>query len=127
MDFIAEQGLFPGALPKKMALRRAGRSDLEKAVERWGGVARLASELNLEPPSEALQQRWSQFLGDLQEVTGREGDDVRGVLVLPACIHMTFVGVVGGASTKRGRILIAAHTTGPCCVCCCFHCLRSHH
>lgn len=77
MDFIAEQGLFPGALPKKMALRRAGRSDLEKAVERWGGVARLASELGLEPPSEALQQRWSQFLNDLQEVTGRQGDDVR--------------------------------------------------
>lgn len=78
MDFIAEQGLFPGALPKKMALRRAGRSDLEKAVERWGGVARLAAELGLEPPSEAIQQRWSQFLSDLQEVTGREGQDVRG-------------------------------------------------
>jgi len=46
-SFVAEQGLDPGVLPSKAAMLAAGRFDLAKLPERWGGAPGLAAELGL--------------------------------------------------------------------------------
>lgn len=44
--FIAESGLPPGRMPAKTDFVRAGRYDMARAVERWGGIQEVADALN---------------------------------------------------------------------------------
>ena len=44
-EFIVENGLERGVMPVKNEFIRAGRFDLARAVERWGGLYELANEL----------------------------------------------------------------------------------
>ena len=52
--FVRQQGLRPGTMPTKTDMRRAGRRDLLRAVERRGGIYAVAQELfgvvSLRPP-----------------------------------------------------------------------------
>eukprot|EP00803_Ostreobium_quekettii_P006825 evm.model.scf_9.11 EVM.evm.TU.scf_9.11 scf_9:175515-177886(-) len=47
-DFIIENDLPKGVMPRKIDFVRAERHDLRRAVERWGGVSELANSLGLE-------------------------------------------------------------------------------
>lgn len=49
-EFIEDHGLPERVLPSKNTFIKAGRYDLAKAVERWGGVFELASALKYEVP-----------------------------------------------------------------------------
>lgn len=44
-DFIRDGGFDPGAMPARRDFERAGRKDLAKMLDRWGGPAELAKLL----------------------------------------------------------------------------------
>ena len=46
-EFIEEQGLPPGVMPAKNDFVRAGRYDIARAVERWGGLYEVRRERGL--------------------------------------------------------------------------------
>ena len=47
-DFARLAGLPEGVMPAKVSLVKAGRHDLARAIERWGGLYELASKLEYE-------------------------------------------------------------------------------
>jgi hypothetical protein len=57
-DFIKANACEPGVMPTRQALVAAGRSDLAKLPEKWGGAASLAAELGLRPASAGRRASW---------------------------------------------------------------------
>lgn len=62
-------------MPVKNDLIRAGRYDLARAVERWGGLYTLASELRYDvaTSSTSLSSEWQQHISDTAASTGLSG------------------------------------------------------
>lgn len=54
---------------------RAGRYDLARAIERWGGLYTLASELRYEvaTPLPSMSSEWQQHISDIAATTGLSG------------------------------------------------------
>ena len=79
LAFIAEQGLEPGVMPSRQAFVEAGRKDLAKLPERWGGTASLAAELGLRPASEGVRRAtvrtlaWQAHVARTAAATGLSG------------------------------------------------------
>ena len=79
LAFIAEQGLEPGVMPSRQAFVEAGRKDLAKLPERWGGTASLAAELGLRPASEGVRRStvrtlaWQAHVARTAAATGLTG------------------------------------------------------
>jgi hypothetical protein len=79
LAFIAEQGLEPGVMPSRQAFVEAGRKDLAKLPERWGGTASLAAELGLRPASEGVRRAtvrtlaWQAHVARTATATGLTG------------------------------------------------------
>ncbi|KAL4425806.1 hypothetical protein ABPG75_009822 [Micractinium tetrahymenae] len=73
-EFIEEQGLSPGVMPAKNDFIRAGRYDIARAVERWGGLYELAEELGY-----AVETRkpgtseWQEHISEVAASTGLSG------------------------------------------------------
>lgn len=58
--------------------RRGGRTDIVKAVERWGGVYELAKELGyLAAGPRASDSDWSDHVSEVAAQTGMSGRSVR--------------------------------------------------
>jgi len=71
--FIAERGLEPGVMPSKGTFAAAGRTDLARLAERWGGTASLADELGLLPARAADTtgvRRWNAHVAATRAATG---------------------------------------------------------
>ena len=67
-------------MPPKAELARAGRRDLSKAVERWGGMEQLAALLHMEMPSAEQRRgsrRWRAHVASVAAQTGLGGTEVR--------------------------------------------------
>lgn len=45
--FSIEHNLAPGVMPKKSDLRKAGRDDIRRAIEQFGGLQAVAKDLGL--------------------------------------------------------------------------------
>jgi len=77
--FIAENGLEPDVMPSRQTFIEAGRKDLAKLPERWGGTASLAAELGLRPASElgrratARTLAWQAHVSRVASSTGLTG------------------------------------------------------
>lgn len=66
-------------MPPKAELARAGRRDLAKAVERWGGMEQLAALLHMEMPSAEQRRgsrRWRAHVARVAAQTGLGGTEV---------------------------------------------------
>ena len=72
--FVADAGLPPGVLPSRAQLIAAGRSDLAKLPERWGGASALASALGYTP----WGARRARMRGGVGAARGRVGYDIDG-------------------------------------------------
>lgn len=73
--FIAERGLEPGVMPSKGVFEAAGRTDLARLAERWGGTASLTEELGLIPARSADSaavgvRRWNAHVAATRAATG---------------------------------------------------------
>lgn len=73
-DFIEEFGLQPGVVPVKNDFIRAGRFDLARAIERWGGLYEVAEELGYSVASPVLSSReWQEHISEVAAETGLSG------------------------------------------------------
>jgi hypothetical protein len=73
--FITERGLEPGVMPSKGVFEAAGRTDLARLAERWGGTASLTEELGLVPARSADSaavgvRRWNAHVAATVAATG---------------------------------------------------------
>jgi len=73
--FIQSEGLEPTVMPSRQAMGAAGRHDLAKLAERWGGAASLAAELGLRPARGS--RRAGEAVGEPAGPWG-EGESERG-------------------------------------------------
>lgn len=73
-EFIDEQGIAPGVMPLKNDFVRAGRFDIARAVERWGGLYQLAGELQYEVASPSYSgTEWQEHISEVAATTGLSG------------------------------------------------------
>lgn len=74
-EFIEEQGLPPGIMPAKNDFVRAGRYDIARAVERWGGLYELAGELGYAVTGSRKPgfSEWQEHISELAASTGLSG------------------------------------------------------
>jgi hypothetical protein len=102
--FIAGRQLEPGVMPTRQAFAAAGRSDLAKLAERWGGAASLAEELGLRPARSgrgvsAGLRRWNAHVSAVAAQTGlssRELFEVASATYVP-------VAQLPGAGEEEGE------------------------
>ena len=80
-DFIIENDLPPKVMPRKIDFAKAGRHDLRRAIERWGGIYDLAQDLGLEMPSQGLS-RDSDADSKEDEIGGRAPEAAKPQAVL---------------------------------------------
>eukprot|EP00884_Botryococcus_braunii_P019685 jgi/Botrbrau1/63/Bobra.0022s0056.1 len=73
--FIAEAGLPPGRMPAKTDFVRAGRYDMARAIERWGGIQEVADALQYQLVTWRLSQytEWSAHVAEVAAQTGLSG------------------------------------------------------
>lgn len=73
-EFIEESGLEPGVMPLKNDFVRAGRYDLARAVERWGGIGELTTELGYySTSSSSSNTEWQAHVSYVAAKTGLSG------------------------------------------------------
>lgn len=65
---------FAGVMPLKNDFIRAGRFDLARAVERWGGLYELAAELGYDVSSPVFSSTvWQEHISNVAATTGLSG------------------------------------------------------
>ena len=73
-EFIEENGLVRGVMPLKNDFVRAGRFDLARAVERWGGIGELTNELGyVTASSSSSSTEWQDHVSFVASKTGLSG------------------------------------------------------
>lgn len=75
-EFINQNNLQSSVMPLKNDFVRAGRNDIARAIEKWGGLYVLASELGYETQdgsSRSGPTEWNQYISDVAANTGLSG------------------------------------------------------
>lgn len=74
-EFINQKKLQASVMPLKNDFVRAGRNDIARAIEKWGGLYVLASELGYETQdsSRSGPTEWNQYISDVAANTGLSG------------------------------------------------------
>ncbi|KAK9823512.1 hypothetical protein WJX72_003333 [[Myrmecia] bisecta] len=71
--FVVDHGLPPRVMPRKNDFVRAGRYDLARAVERWGGLYELADELGYQVATRTTTTAWNAHIAKVAAETGLSG------------------------------------------------------
>jgi hypothetical protein len=72
-DFIISSGLPPQMMPPKNDIVRAGRFDLARAIEKWGGVYNVADELGYGILQTNSTSEWQDHVSQTAAETGLSG------------------------------------------------------
>lgn len=73
-EFIQERSLEPGVMPLKNDFLRAGRNDIARAIESWGGLYSLAAELGYSTQGgRSVPTEWNQHISEVAASTGLSG------------------------------------------------------
>lgn len=74
-EFILSSDLPPGIMPLKNDIIRAGRFDLARAIEKWGGISILAEELGYDTAqsTSASGSEWQEHVSQTAAATGLSG------------------------------------------------------
>lgn len=74
-EFILSSDLPPGVVPLKNDIIRAGRFDLARAIEKWGGVSDVSEQLGYgtTAPTPAAGSEWQEHVSQTAAATGLSG------------------------------------------------------
>jgi len=74
--FAEQEGLEDGKMPTRLHLQRAGRYDIARALEKWGGGAALARRLDLKVSPKRRKSRWNEHVAEVATRTGLQGKEL---------------------------------------------------
>ncbi|KAL4859881.1 hypothetical protein ACK3TF_000138 [Chlorella vulgaris] len=112
-EFIEEHGLPAGIMPAKNDFVRAGRYDIARAVERWGGLYELADELGyaVSDSRRPGSSEWQAHISEVAATTGLSGRE--GLFELAAKTYAARRSMQGSIDCAEDDVMTGALSVDP--------------